>query len=718
MSKARELSKLPNYALSTVAELKLAVGKEQGDKAFIGGYYADADGGGGDFYWDAVSVEADNGGTIFQVTGTTTGRWKRIYSSSISVKWFGAKDDDDGSLTTTNSLTAFANCFAYLNSIGGGVMHLPKTATGGYFINGDDTTPSSGNIEIVADEGVYLRIIYSGGITNSPFANNNLKYNRELLKIMHNYGFKAYGYKDVNPRPSENLNTLTQGQGVYSVPRVLGGTDFKVIDFGDTNTVVTPIVSTSESIAFDADAVVIGATKFACIGEEVFGLLSSPTGGEFLVGVLTTNGYSYYSQNSGTQAVTLIENDTGHSPIANGVPYSFLDQQRDNFNNALLSVKVLSSHSYQVLVNGLVVGSHTTHSSIISVAFGATNINDTVTLSQMSSVYGNSKGGSKPLRIISCGDSISDNNVQYSPYRVMNSVLQSAGIQLSHLNNIATSGETSSQQLAKLITIGSGYDYCLIQVGVNDIQGGVAFATFTQNIIDMVTYAKSMGMTAIVGIPTSFYSLAEANANGQTGGQNTSNNASGHTYRALLIRAVASAGGYVNLQSQKNYGAITAKWLSLNEVGLHTDSILTDNIHPTPYGAKQLGLGWAESILGALHKADLTFMGYADYVPSSWMKNGFGVTSKPKIKGTVITGSVYFDGATNADGNPFMTLPPSLRLHTTTMFTVVAVSIGGLPLGATTIYIGTDGNCYAFILPVGTKSIELGTINLLDYLIK
>jgi hypothetical protein len=93
MSKARELSKLPNYVLSTVAELKLAVGKEQGDKAFVGGYYADGDGGGGDFYWDAVSVEADNGGTIFQVTGTTTGRWKRIYSGAVNVKWFGASGD-------------------------------------------------------------------------------------------------------------------------------------------------------------------------------------------------------------------------------------------------------------------------------------------------------------------------------------------------------------------------------------------------------------------------------------------------------------------------------------------------------------------------------------------------------------------------------------------------------------------------------------------------
>jgi len=125
MSKCRELSKLPNYVLSTVAELKLAVGKEQGDKAFIGGYYADGDGGGGDFYWDTVSVEADNGGTIFQVTGTTTGRWKRIYSGSVSVKWFGAKGDWNGT-TGTDDTSAFQNAINSLGAKGGVIMYDGK----------------------------------------------------------------------------------------------------------------------------------------------------------------------------------------------------------------------------------------------------------------------------------------------------------------------------------------------------------------------------------------------------------------------------------------------------------------------------------------------------------------------------------------------------------------------------------------------------------------
>ena len=57
------------------------------------GYYSEGDGGGGTFFWDTSSTDADNGGTIIQATGVTTGRWKRVYSGAVNVKWFGAKSD-------------------------------------------------------------------------------------------------------------------------------------------------------------------------------------------------------------------------------------------------------------------------------------------------------------------------------------------------------------------------------------------------------------------------------------------------------------------------------------------------------------------------------------------------------------------------------------------------------------------------------------------------
>jgi hypothetical protein len=71
-----------------------------GDSLEILGYYTAGDGGGGTFYWDATSTATDNGGTIIQATGVTTGRWIRAYSGAINVKWFGVKGDSDG--TTGN----------------------------------------------------------------------------------------------------------------------------------------------------------------------------------------------------------------------------------------------------------------------------------------------------------------------------------------------------------------------------------------------------------------------------------------------------------------------------------------------------------------------------------------------------------------------------------------------------------------------------------------
>lgn len=57
------------------------------DSVFVRGYNTPGDGGGGTFFWDAASTEAEDGGTIF---GAGTGRWKRIYGNdAINVLWFG-----------------------------------------------------------------------------------------------------------------------------------------------------------------------------------------------------------------------------------------------------------------------------------------------------------------------------------------------------------------------------------------------------------------------------------------------------------------------------------------------------------------------------------------------------------------------------------------------------------------------------------------------------
>jgi len=58
------------------------------------GYRAPGDGGGGNFYWDAVAAGPDDGGTcIVPASNPLVGRWKRLVSGRLSVKWFGAAGD-------------------------------------------------------------------------------------------------------------------------------------------------------------------------------------------------------------------------------------------------------------------------------------------------------------------------------------------------------------------------------------------------------------------------------------------------------------------------------------------------------------------------------------------------------------------------------------------------------------------------------------------------
>jgi parallel beta-helix repeat protein len=77
------------------------------------GYYAPGDGGGGQFYWDAVATESDNGGTIIvPVSNPPAGRWRRVVEGPMSVRWFGAKGDgvtpDQSAIEAAMTATAVA----------------------------------------------------------------------------------------------------------------------------------------------------------------------------------------------------------------------------------------------------------------------------------------------------------------------------------------------------------------------------------------------------------------------------------------------------------------------------------------------------------------------------------------------------------------------------------------------------------------------------------
>jgi hypothetical protein len=105
------------------------------------GYNHLGDGGGGAFFWDGsfnvdlnIWPNGEDGGTVIRPNGlqpSQAGRWRRIFSGGVSVKWFGAVGD--GATDDTDAIQTAENAVAAV----GGIVFFPP---GIYIINGAKTT--------------------------------------------------------------------------------------------------------------------------------------------------------------------------------------------------------------------------------------------------------------------------------------------------------------------------------------------------------------------------------------------------------------------------------------------------------------------------------------------------------------------------------------------------------------------------------------------------
>lgn len=107
--------------IATLSALSTA-GLSTGYTMFVGGFAAVGDQGGGYFYYDSASVANDNGGTIV-LPASGIGRWLRIYSGAINIKWFGAVGNGVANDTQAIQDAIDASCpvFAASNNTGGSV---------------------------------------------------------------------------------------------------------------------------------------------------------------------------------------------------------------------------------------------------------------------------------------------------------------------------------------------------------------------------------------------------------------------------------------------------------------------------------------------------------------------------------------------------------------------------------------------------------------------
>ena len=80
------------YSVSGLSAIRTDTGTSTIKEVLVLGYNNPLDGGGGIFYWDSTSATTPDNYLVIQI-GSTTGRWKRMYSGALNVRWFGAVGD-------------------------------------------------------------------------------------------------------------------------------------------------------------------------------------------------------------------------------------------------------------------------------------------------------------------------------------------------------------------------------------------------------------------------------------------------------------------------------------------------------------------------------------------------------------------------------------------------------------------------------------------------
>lgn len=108
--------------VATIAELKaLSVSDyASNDAVTVLGYYSAGDGGNGIFRYDSGSATTDNGGTVI-APSSGSGRWLRVYDTSLNLLWFGA--DRTGATSCTAALNA---ALALIAPVNGGIIFCPQ----------------------------------------------------------------------------------------------------------------------------------------------------------------------------------------------------------------------------------------------------------------------------------------------------------------------------------------------------------------------------------------------------------------------------------------------------------------------------------------------------------------------------------------------------------------------------------------------------------------
>lgn len=658
-----------------------------------------------------ATIASAIGATLMGFIHTIAGAAQRTVRSklleTISIQDVGGTDDWNGA-TGTNNFAAFENLCAQ----GPIRIRLPKTNTGVYMLSGATVLTNTDNVILDADDGVSLYIQGSGrppmaisGIRSTRF----LRVYHETLRYAQPLGPHMY------VKPSEKPSFMTALDGELHKPLAIdftnGAYSVKLASWPNGALVrYTPTTTTTNEVVHPAPGGLFAGTLVAVVpGDHIQAQIASSANYPSAM-VQTEGGWMVVWAAIGASGLNTMELRSGVG-VGLATDHPVLLSSAYNLDKSMVGIIIYDENNFGFLVNGILIKRYTTFSNIVAAGwsggFGAVQfpISNGVIIRNKRTV------GVKPLKWVTVGDSISeDATTLRSHFKLAAQYLCGmGGHQIDTLTNLAVAGETSGQQLTRLLaTPIANYDYCLIQIGVNDIQTTTAVETFVANVTAMIAYCRANQVTPIVGMPTMWYSQTAAQAYNQDGSGTDNSNANIEpTYRLALLRQLAALGVHVNMAVIEDEGAVIASLLTL----AGADPILCDNIHPTVYGSMLMGYSWAKSV--AAHIA-----GGASDLPASifmdraWFTNPVSPLTVPDYtyaNGWLsIGGFLSRDAATWANGQLLFTMPKRFWPTRLLVFPVTCFDAGVLTIvGSPCITIDAIGQVKINNIPALTAFVAL-----------
>lgn len=201
-----------NVVADSIAALRL-LPQTSYRRAFVTGYYAPHDGGGGAYQLDTSdTTSADNGGTI--IVASDGGRWKLQLLGAVSLKQFGAKADWNGT-TGTDNAAAINNWLGVLNASLAG--YVPA---GQYMTSAQHVAPVINYLCIAGDGMRQARFIYAGASTTGDlwtFGDGSTSLT----------GLKLSGFM------VDSATTMTAGTGIHLKKFQNGGNLIRDVGLGE-----------------------------------------------------------------------------------------------------------------------------------------------------------------------------------------------------------------------------------------------------------------------------------------------------------------------------------------------------------------------------------------------------------------------------------------------------------------------------------------------------